>query len=268
MKNRATQRAKRLDAVAARAGGASFSPGTPLQNNLLELESLIHLVLPGCSSRARSPGTPGTGTGRPRTSGTGTGTPGSKLGARGAGGKTILKPFILRRLKEEVATELIAKKREKRVEESGAQAALCETTLEEAREERRRKRRTAAATNGDAVTTKGGATNDGATNDHASKEDQSSFMTLPRAAERPPSERKRRDSSSFGSRKIANHPLLVRARYSEADLERIARVCHKSGVFGYEASLDRVRAHVFDDAYSDVDLHNLCGDAATRGAIE
>jgi SWI/SNF-related matrix-associated actin-dependent regulator 1 of chromatin subfamily A len=59
----------------------------------------------------------------------------------------------------------------------------------------------------------------------------------------------------------------VRARYAEADLERIARVCHKSGVFGYEASLDRVRAHVFDDAYSDVDLHNLCGDGATRGQL-
>ena len=71
--------------------------------------------------------------------------------------KTILKPFILRRLKEEVATELIAKKREKRVEEmTEAQATLYETTLEEAREKRRRKRRTAAATNGDAVTTKGG----------------------------------------------------------------------------------------------------------------
>ena len=170
-----------------------------------------------------------------------------------------------------MATELIAKKREKRVEEmTEAQATLYETTLEEAREERRRKRRTAAATNGDAVTTKDGVTNptnDGATNDHASKEDQSSFMTLPANGGTSAVGAKKTRQLFVRLRKIANHPLLVRARYSEADLERIARVCHKSGVFGYEASLDRVRAHVFDDAYSDVDLHNLCGDAATRGQL-
>ena len=68
-------------------------------------------------------------------------------------------------------------------------------------------------------------------------------------------------------RKIANHPLLVRASYSEADMERIAHVCHKSGVFGFEASLDRVKAHLTEESYSDFDLHALCGDVATRGQL-
>ena len=112
------------------------------------------------------------------------------------------------------------------MEVTEAQATLYETTLEEAREERRRKRRTAAATNGDAVTTKGGATNDGATNDHASKEDQSSFMTLPANGGTSAVGAKKTRQLFVRLRKIANHPLLVRARYSEADLERIARVCH------------------------------------------
>ena len=277
VKNRATQRAKRLDAVAARARRRVLLTGTPLQNNLLELESLIHLVLPGLLKPGALAGDARDGDGEAADVGDGDGDAGLEARRRAARVKTILKPFILRRLKEEVATELIAKKREKRVEEmTEAQATLYETTLEEAREERRRKRRTAAATNGDVATTKdGGRTDDGATKkDHAaSKENQSSLMTVMTKADRPPDHpppatgAKKTRQLFVRLRKIANHPLLVRARYAEADLERIARVCHKSGVFGYEASLDRVRAHVFDDAYSDVDLHNLCGDGATRGQL-
>ena len=273
VKNRATQRAKRLDAVAARARRRVLLTGTPLQNNLLELESLIHLVLPGLLKPGALAGDAGNGDGEAANvgdgDGDGDGDAGLEARRRAARVKTILKPFILRRLKEEVAKELIAKKQEKRVEEmTEAQATLYETTLEEAREERRRKRKTAAATNGDV--------------DHASKENQSSLLMTEVMTEvdrlgpdqkNPPSiiaigaGAKKTRQLFVRLRKIANHPLLVRARYSEADLERIARVCHKSGVFGYEASLDRVRAHVFDDAYSDVDLHNLCGDGATRGQL-
>ena len=290
VKNRATQRAKRLDAVAARARRRVLLTGTPLQNNLLELESLIHLVLPGLLKPGALAGDAGNGDGEAANvgdgDGDGDGDAGLEARRRAARVKTILKPFILRRLKEEVAKELIAKKQEKRVEEmTEAQATLYETTLEEAREERRRKRKTAAATNGDVATTKDGlcrTDNNGVTkkdHDHASKENhQSSLMTvMSDEVDRPPDQKNPPLIATGGAkktrqlfvrlRKIANHPLLVRARYAEADLERIARVCHKSGVFGYEASLDRVRAHVFDDAYSDVDLHNLCGDVATRGQL-
>ena len=233
LKNRATQRAKRLDAVAARARRRVLLTGTPLQNNLLELESLIHLVLPGLlePGALAGDGAPGDAEVDPEA-GDGDAS-GAEAARRAARVKTILKPFILRRLKEEVAKELIAKRQEKRVEAmTQAQARLYAETLEEAREDRRRGLRNAAAPLDEAKT---------------QTRTKQLFVRL---------------------RKIANHPLLVRARYTEADLERIARVCHKSGVFGHEASLDRVREHVSDDAYSDFGLHELCGDAATRGQLE
>jgi|TARA_B110000967_G_scaffold106657_1_gene109389 SWI/SNF-related matrix-associated actin-dependent regulator 1 of chromatin subfamily A len=68
-------------------------------------------------------------------------------------------------------------------------------------------------------------------------------------------------------RKIANHPLLVRDKFSDKDVEEIAGICHKAGVFGYEATIDRVRGHLFDEGYSDFDLHKLCGDPNLRGQL-
>ena len=54
VKNRATQRASAWTRWRPRRGGEVLLTGQPLQNNLLELESLIHLVLPVYSRRARS----------------------------------------------------------------------------------------------------------------------------------------------------------------------------------------------------------------------
>jgi SWI/SNF-related matrix-associated actin-dependent regulator 1 of chromatin subfamily A len=168
--------------------------------------------------------------------------------------KTILKPFILRRLKEEVAKELIAKKQEKRVEAmTETQARLYKETLEEAREERRRRR-------DDLDLEK--ANKRPAEISHVSGALLTVSAVLPLA-----SIPKKTKQLFVRLRKIANHPLLVRASYSEADMERIAHVCHKSGVFGFEASLDRVKAHLTEESYSDFDLHALCGDVATRGQL-
>ena len=231
VKNRNTQRAKRLDAVASKARRRVLLTGTPLQNNLLELESLIHLVLPGLLKEGALAG-----------DGDGDGDASGAASRRAARVKTILKPFILRRLKEEVAKELIAKKQEKRVEAmTETQARLYKETLEEAREERRRRRDDLSDVSGAPPTVS---------------------AVLPSA-----SIPKKTKQLFVRLRKIANHPLLVRASYSEADMERIAHVCHKSGVFGFEASLDRVKAHLTEESYSDFDLHALCGDVATRGQL-
>ena len=113
VKNRDAAR-QRLDAVAARARRRLLLTGTPLQNNLLELESLIHLVLPGLLKPGALAGDARDGDGEAADVGDGDGDAGLEARRRAARVKTILKPFILRRLKEEVATELIAEAGEAR----------------------------------------------------------------------------------------------------------------------------------------------------------
>lgn len=43
---------------------------------------------------------------------------------------------------------------------------------------------------------------------------------------------------------IANHPLLVRSRFSDADVRSIAEKLHSWGVYNVEASVDRVSSSV------------------------
>ena len=140
VKNRSTQRAKRLDVVAARARRRVLLTWTPLQNNLLELEALIHLVLPGLLAEGALGGGDG-GDGGDGVNGE-TGDGGDERDENGvtasdrraARVKTILKPFILRRLKEEVAKELEVKKQVVLVEEMvTSQACLYKHTLQLAR---------------------------------------------------------------------------------------------------------------------------------------
>ena len=140
--------------------------------------------------------------------------------------KTILAPFILRRLKEEVATELIAKRHEKLiVGMASKQADAYARAVDAAREERARQNAGTDAEPSDAKV-------------------KALFTHL---------------------RKIANHPLLVRSRYDEDAVDQIVSACHRRGVFGNEASVDRVREHV--SGLSDFDLHQLCVDAQTMGSL-
>jgi len=60
-------------------------------------------------------------------------------------------------------------------------------------------------------------------------------------------------------RKAANHPLLLRIRYSDTVvLDRIAQVAHNHGHFGQQCDVARVRQEL--DGFSDFDLHQLCAE--------
>jgi SWI/SNF-related matrix-associated actin-dependent regulator of chromatin subfamily A containing DEAD/H box 1 len=58
-------------------------------------------------------------------------------------------------------------------------------------------------------------------------------------------------------RKAANHPLLLRVRYSDPNIiEIIAQVAYANDYFGNQTNYDRVRAEICD--MSDFDIHYLC----------
>ncbi|KAL0446670.1 UNVERIFIED_CONTAM: protein CHROMATIN REMODELING 19 [Sesamum latifolium] len=65
-------------------------------------------------------------------------------------------------------------------------------------------------------------------------------------------------------RKIANHPLLVRRIYTDDDVVRFAKMLHPKGVFGFECTLERVIEEL--KSYNDFSIHRLLlyyGDADT-----
>lgn len=228
VKNRNTQRAKRLDLVAARARRRVLLTGTPLQNNLRELESLIHLVLPGLLAEGALEG----GIGQEGADETE-----AEAAARASRVKFILAPFILRRLKEEVARELIPKTHVKTIAEmTSGQRRSYESAVDAARAERRRQRE--GRGDGDSAGT------NSSTNAPPSEKIKALFVHL---------------------RKIANHPLLVREKYTEEDVEEMSAVCHRKGAFGHEATLPMVRQHV--RGLSDFALHQLCEDPQLGGAL-
>jgi len=66
-------------------------------------------------------------------------------------------------------------------------------------------------------------------------------------------------SSLFaGLRKAANHPLLLHSRYTEAQLERVARAATAAEHYGERALYTQVRAEL--DMASDYGVHLLCAE--------
>lgn len=54
---------------------------------------------------------------------------------------------------------------------------------------------------------------------------------------------------------IANHPLLIRRIYSDKDVERIARLTYPKGAFGFECSFDRAIQALKN--YNDFAIHQV-----------
>ncbi|OUS48049.1 putative helicase [Ostreococcus tauri] len=212
LKNRDAQRTIRLTRTARKAHYRLLLTGTPLQNNLRELEALIEFVLPGLLKDGEL----------------GDGIDDEQAERRVTKVRRILEPFVLRRLKETVATQLAPKTQVKEViKMHDTQAEAYKIAVERIRRE--------------ALEGKGSnGTGTGLTQSRL----KAIFVHL---------------------RKVANHPLLVRSKYTDEDLVEIAEQCHQRRIFGPDARLERVKTHV--DSLSDFGLHQLCGDFMLQGAL-
>ncbi|CAH2045776.1 unnamed protein product [Thlaspi arvense] len=209
LKDKNSYRWKNLMSVARNANQRLMLTGTPLQNDLHELWSLLEFMLPDIFTtenvdlkkllNAED----------------------TELITRM---KSILGPFILRRLKSDVMQQLVPKIQ--RVEYVIMEKKQ-EDTYKEAIEEYR------AASQARVLKL-------------SSKSVNSLAKALP----------KRQISNYFTQfRKIANHPLLIRRIYSDEDVIRIARKLHPIGAFGFECSLERVIEEV--KSYNDFRIHQL-----------
>lgn len=225
LKDRSSYRRKNLMAVAQNAKQRLMLTGTPLQNDLEELWSLLEFMMPNIfetgdvdlkkvlSASAED----------------------TDLIARI---KSILGPFILRRLKSDVMQQLVQKTQKvESLTMVPEQAAAYKEAIEEYR----------AASLARLAKSTGSAV-----------ENVADF--LPR----------RQISNYFTQfRKIANHPLLVRRIYTETDVHNLARILHARGAFGDQCTLDRVREEIL--GYNDFSLHQLSlsyGGVGCRGTLD
>ena len=125
LKNREAQRTIRLTRTARKAHYRLLLTGTPLQNNLRELEALIEFILPGLLKEGEL----------------GDGIDDEQAERRVKKVRRILEPFVLRRLKETVATQLAPKTQIKEViDMNGHQAQTYKLAVERIRAEADRQR--------------------------------------------------------------------------------------------------------------------------------
>lgn len=209
LKDKNSYRWKNLMSVAQNAQQRLMLTGTPLQNDLHELWSLLEFMMPDIFA-------------------TGDVDLKKLLNSEDmvliARIKSILGPFILRRLKSDVMQQLVPKIQE-------VKYVFMETEQAEAYKEAIDEYRTAS---------------------QARLAKLADVTTNNVAAMFP----KRQVSNYFVQfRKIANHPLLVRRIYSDEDVVRFARMLHPKGAFGFECTLDRVIEEL--KGFNDFAIHRL-----------
>lgn len=209
LKDKSSYRWKNLMSVARNANQRLMLTGTPLQNDLHELWSILEFMMPDLFE-------------------TGDVDLKKLLNAEDkeliARIKSILGPFILRRLKSDVMTQLVPKIQMVRY-------VGMEKDQEDAYKEAIESYRAASLA-------------------RVSKQPEISFNSAAGVFSR------RQISNYFLEfRKIANHPLLVRRIYTDDDIVRIARVMHPKGVFGFECTVERVIEEL--RSYNDFSIHKL-----------
>eukprot|EP00798_Chlamydomonas_sp_ICE-L_P007107 gene7107-211_t len=306
LKNRSSIRTRKLRRVAAGCEHRLLITGTPLQNSLEELRALLEFLMPSLF---------GSGDGDDDPSGE------EEQAAAIERYKALLAPFILRRLKSEVATQLakkaqmvkgldmteeqqsevatqLAKKAQvlkgldMTEEQQGRVAALYRKAVESMRKEvaeaskvaaraaaeegrkpaRRRPKGSTNMTKAQADAEKSASNAFGSANKTKAQETTDPMEGRPKGstnkakaqadAEMSASDgivgklSSQRVSNIFTHlRKVAQHPLLVRNRFSDEDLLDIAKIASENGLYAGNCSFDRVHKELLD--YNDHALHRF-----------
>ncbi|KAK3141779.1 hypothetical protein QOZ80_4BG0338240 [Eleusine coracana subsp. coracana] len=222
LKDKGSFRWKNLMAVARHARQRLMLTGTPLQNDLHELWSLLEFMMPDIFA-------------------TGDVDLKKLLNAEDheliSRIKSILGPFILRRMKSDVMQQLVPKiQHVKFVIMGSEQSKAYKNAIDEYR--------TACQ----------------------ARSAKSSVDISRNVVGLIP---KRQISNYFMQfRKIANHPLLIRRVYSDKDVDQIARLMYPKGAFGFECSLERAIQELKNS--NDFAIHQLLityGDTRTKGVL-
>ncbi|CAA2954863.1 CHROMATIN REMODELING 19 [Olea europaea subsp. europaea] len=222
LKDKNSYRWKNLMTVARNANQRLMLTGTPLQNDLHELWSMLEFMMPDLFE-------------------TGDIDLKKLLNAEDmdliAQMKSILGPFILRRLKSNVMRQLVPKMQM-------IEYVHMERAQEDAYKEAIENYRAASQT----------------------RISKSSRINSSNVASVLP----RRQISNYflQFRKIANHPLLVRRIFTDDDVVCFAKMLHPKGVFGFECTMERVIEEL--KSYNDFSIHRLLlyyGDTGMKGML-
>lgn len=228
IKNAKTSRFKRITAMRAR--NRLVLSGTPIQNNLQELLALLSFLMPRMFDH-----------GSDELLSFFDGTEEKKCSKV----RKILAPFILRREKKYVLTQLVAKnvtvkmlqidedqrkKYTNLIEAVIAQKEWAAKKKQEQKERKQKKRNKSEMLLDHLV---------GNTRDETSEVPQS-------------------DAAIFTQlRKAANHSIMLRTHFvSDEVLSLMSRSLHRADAFGNQCTIDMVRKEL--ESYSDFELHDLC----------
>lgn len=218
LKNREAQRTTRLRRVANVSRRRIMMTGTPLQNDLFELQNLMHFLLPQVFASESFEDLAEMVNDEAEV---------QKLTEKM---KQLLGPFVLRRLKTEVAGQLTKKKHATEfIEMTEEQKALYQASLESMRSQ-------IASKVSDKVVS------------DSSEGGMEKFMRSIGA--------KKINHMFTHLRKIAQHPLLIRHNYEDSEVEEIAKKAVEHNLFSGNATLRKVTDELM--TYSDFSLHAFC----------
>lgn len=225
LKNRNAQRTTRLRRVANASRRRIMMTGTPLQNDLVELQNLMHFLLPQVFAAQGFEDFAVMLQGDDKEV--------KRLTDRM---KMLLGPFVLRRLKTEVAGQLTEKKHVTEfIEMTPEQDAMYQASVQSMRNQ---------------IT---GKVADAVGEDGAVEKFVKSLGA------------KKINHMFTHLRKIAQHPLLIRHLYDDAVVQEIAKKAFGMQLFGGNATLRRVTEELL--SYSDYSLHAFCYNSGPEFAM-